>query len=100
MGTFGVDDGTDFVFPGRTSARQSYWLRIRLEPDQVVAEASVDGEYWDLLHGYPRDRYPGDPVGVRVGKTGPGGRAEDFSEMASPGACALGELRVYGAQAP
>jgi hypothetical protein len=100
MGTFGVDDGTDFVFPGRTSARQSYWLRLRLEPDQVVAEASADGEYWDLLQGYPRDRYPGDPVALRVGKTGPGGRMEDFTEMASPGACALGELRVYAVKTP
>ncbi|NPV45921.1 MAG: hypothetical protein HPY69_03095 [Armatimonadetes bacterium] len=97
MGTFGVDDGTDFVFPGRTAPDETYWLRIRLEADAVVVESSVDCEYWDPMHSYPRALYPDSPVAVRVGKGGPGGRAEDFSEMARPGECRLGELRVYGA---
>jgi hypothetical protein len=100
MGTFGVDDGTDFVFPGRTASYESYWLRIRLESDQVVAEASADGDYWELLQHYPRTSYPGDPVSVRLGKTGPGGRAEEYATMVRPGDCAIGELRVYGAKAP
>jgi hypothetical protein len=100
MGTFGVDDGADFVFSGRIASRETYWLRLRLEPDQVLVEASADGEYWDLLQRYPRERYPGDPVSVRLGKSGPGGRAEDYTSMARPGECAIGELRVYGAKAP
>lgn len=96
MGTFGVDDGRDFVFPGRTGPGETYFLRIRLEPDSVVAESSEDGEYWDFMHSYPRDQFPDDPVAVRLGKGGPGGRAEDYTEMARPGQCALGDLRVYG----
>lgn len=96
MGTFGVDDGADFVFPGHTAQHRTYRLRIRIETDRVYVETSEDGEWWEHAHAYPRERYPGDPVAIRLGKSGPGGRPEDYERMARPGECAIRELRVYG----
>jgi hypothetical protein len=96
MGTFGVDDGAEFVFNGQTTPGMTHYLRLRLEADAVLAEASPDGDFWDVIHSYPRERFPGDPPAVRLGKGGPGGRAEDHSTMARPGACTFREFRAYG----
>ena len=97
-GTFGVDDGAEFVFNGQTTPGGTYYMRIRIGPDEVFAEASVDDDFWDVMHSYPRERFPGEPSAVRLGKGGPGGRAEDHTTMDRPGTCAIRELRVYGAQ--
>ncbi len=97
-GTFGVDDAAEFVFAGQTTLGMTCSLRIRLEPDTLFAEASVDGEFWDVIHSYPRERFPGEPSTVRLGKGGPGGQAVDHTTMARPGTCAVRELRVYGAR--
>jgi hypothetical protein len=97
MGTFGVDDGANFVFNGCTQPNTTYRLRVRLEKDEVLAEASHDGEFWEIMHSLPRGRFTGDPVAVRLGKTGPGGRPEDYSTMARPGVSTIRALRVFGA---
>ncbi|MBM3497935.1 MAG: hypothetical protein FJX74_04610 [Armatimonadetes bacterium] len=73
----------------------TYWLRIRLEADEVFAEASVDGDFWDVIHSYPRAGFPGEPSVIRLGKNGPGGQAVDHPTMDRPGTCAIRELRVY-----
>ena len=95
-GTFGVDDGGEFVFNGQTTPGAEYYLRLRIESDTVAAEASIDGDFWDAIHNYPRERFPGHPSAVRIGKGGPGGRAEDHSTMARPGTCTIRKLAVYG----
>jgi len=96
-GRFGVDDGTDFAFGGVLFGGSTYLLRIRLEADTVYAEVSEDGTFWDVIHSLPRDRFPGDPTAARIGKTGPGGRAEDFNDPGiAGGACALDDLRAFG----
>jgi len=96
IGTFGVDDGADFVFNGQTTPGMTFYLRLRLEPNEVLAEASADGEFWDVIHSYPRDRFPGEPSAIRLGKGGPGCRPEDHSTMERPGTCAIRELKVFG----
>jgi len=98
MGTFGVDDGSEFVFGGQTTPGMTYWLRIRVEPEAVFAEASVDGDFWDVIHSYPRAKLPGAPAAVRLGKGGPGGQAVDHPTMDRPGTCAVRKLQVYGGQ--
>ncbi len=95
-GRFGVDDGATQVFGGTTTKNAWYFLRIRLEEDAVLAEASVDGRLWETIHSAPRGEFPGDPVVIRVGKMSPGGKCEDFATVGPPGTCALDDLRVFG----
>jgi len=95
-GRLGVDNGSDFVFAGLSAPNSPYSLRIRLDKTQVVAEVCAGGKLWYPIHAYPRSQYPGDPIAVRVGKTGPGGRAEDFSLAGPPGTSSIRELHVYG----
>jgi len=92
-----VDDGTDFVFPGSTAAATSYWLRIRLEPDQVVVESSPDGDFWDVAQTYPRTRFPGSPSAVRLGKGRPGRAGRGLQPDGPPGhVCDWGTAGVRG----
>jgi len=95
-GRFGVDDGTNFTFGGFVAPESWYHLRLRLEEEEIVAEASGDEVLWETLQTFPRNQFPGDPVVVRLGKTGPGGRNEDFSDPGPMGACALKDLQVWG----
>lgn len=95
-GRLGVDDGADFIFGGVSAPNSLYRLRIRLDDKQVCAEVSPGGKLWYPIHSYPRSRYPGEPIAVRLGKTGPGGRAEDYSEPGAAGRGVIRQLRVFG----
>jgi len=95
-GRFGIDDGANFVFASFVAPESWYQLRVRLEPKKVLVEVSPGGSFWYPVHTYPRGQFPGDPVAVRLGKTGPGGKSEDFSDPGPAGACRIKELRVYG----
>jgi hypothetical protein len=94
-GRFGVDDGANFTFGGFVAPESWYHLRLRLEENEIVAEASGDEVLWETLQTFPRPQFPGDPVTVRLGKTGPGGRDEDFSTPGPVGSCALKDLRAW-----
>jgi hypothetical protein len=95
-GRFGVDDGDNFTFGGFVGPGAWHLLRIRIEPKEVLAEASMDGRVWQPLHTFPRDRFAGDPTAVRLGKGGGGGRDEDFSLAGPGGVCRIKDLRAYG----
>jgi hypothetical protein len=98
-GRFGVDDGANFTFGGFVGPNADSHLRVRLEEKEVFVEVSGDGRWWETLQTYPRGRYPGDPAAIRLGKSGPGGRSEDFSLPGPVGSCRVKDLRVYGKQA-
>ena len=95
-GRFGVDDGPHFTFAGFVAPESWYHLRIRVEPKEVLAEASSDGKLWYPLRTFPRSQFPGDPVAVRLGKTGPGARNEDYSLPGPAGTCRIKDLEVFG----
>jgi hypothetical protein len=96
FGNFQANDGAHEVFAGSSNRNTWYRLRLRLEPGEVVAEVSEDGDLWETITSWPRERFPGDPVAVRLGKMSPRGTAEDFTEPGVPGASALDEVRVWG----
>jgi len=91
----GVDGGSE-AFAGSSEQSTWYYLRVRIEPDGIYAEASEDGELWDLIRTFPRDRYPGDPIALRLGKMSPKGACEDYERPGDAGDSAIGELRVWG----
>ena len=95
-GRFGVDDGPHFTFAGFVAPESWYHLRVRVEPKEVLAEASSDGKLWYPLQTFPRSQFPGDPVAVRLGKTGPGARNEDYSLPGPVGTCRIKDLEVFG----
>lgn len=95
---FQVTNDSSEAFGGASEPNTWYYLRVRLEADQVYAEASQDGEYWDVIRAFARQQYPGDPVAVRLGKMNPRGSAADFETPAAMGESAVSELRVWGAR--
>ena len=97
-GRFGVDDGANQYFGGIVSPNTWYRLRIRLEPDQVFAEASIDGEFWEAIAAVPRGDLPGDPATVYLGKMSPGSRNQDYEVPGPTGKCAVKDLRAYSAK--
>ena len=95
-GRFGVDDGANFTFAGFVGPSAWSHLRIRLEEKEILVEVSADGRLWQPLGTFPRDRFAGDPVAVRLGKSGPGARPEDYSLPGPEGKCQVKDLRVFG----
>lgn len=80
---------------GKWEPADSAALRIRMEADRIVAEARNDDKDWQTLATFPRDKFPGDPATVRLGKTH-GFETDDFGEIGNDGACSFRRLRIYG----
>jgi len=95
-GRFGVDDGRGQWFGGISSPNTWCHLRIRVEPNEVVAEMSPAGKLWYPVKALPRKHFGGDPIAVRIGKMSPGCRAEDYRLTGPHGTCAIRALRVFG----
>jgi len=97
-GRLGVDDGTSQFLAGVATPNTWYHLRVRVEPDQVSGEMSLDGQFWETIGALPRAQFPGDPTVVRLGKMSPGSRNEDFQVLGPVGACRAKDLRVFTAK--
>ena len=98
-GRFGVDDGSGQWFGSFVAPNYWYYLRIRLEKDEVLAESSPDGKLWETIHALPRGHFAGDPFAVRIGRMSPGSRGEDFHDPGVPeSSCLIKDLWVYGAK--
>jgi hypothetical protein len=98
-GRYGVDDGAGQWFGSFVAPNYWYYLRIRVEEDQVVAEASPDGRLWETIQALPCGQFQGQPVAVRIGKMSPGAKAEDYSERGLlEGSCLIKHLRAFGAK--
>jgi hypothetical protein len=95
-GRLGVDDGTGQTFGGQVSPNTWIDVRLRVEPAEVIAEASRDGKLWYPIHAYRRSHFEGEPVAVRIGKMNAAGKAEDFATPGPVGSCAARDLRVFG----
>ena len=95
-GRFGADDGRGQWFGGISSPNTWCHLRIRIEPDEVIAEMSPGGRLWYPVKALPRKHFKGNPVAVRIGKMSPGCKAEDYRLTGPHGACAIKALRVFG----
>jgi len=98
-GRYGVDDGSGQWFGSFVAPNYWYHLRIRVEKNEVLAEASPDGRLWETIHSLPRSQFQGDPVAVRLGKMSPGAKPEDYSDRGLPeGSCAIKSLRAFAAK--
>ncbi len=97
-GRLGVDDGASQWFGGVSTPGAWHHLRIRIEGEEVLAEASADGRFWQRIHAVDRARLRGSPASVRLGKMSGAGRCEDHHVAGPPGRCAIGSLRVFGAK--
>ena len=77
---------------------QNYWyyLRIRMEKDEVIVEVSPDNRLWEVLHVFPRSQFQGEPVTIRLGKMSSNGKTDDYSEAGLIGSCRIKDLRVFG----
>jgi len=95
-GRYGAYHGNEYWFGGFVMPEAWHHLRLRVEADEVVAEASADGKLWYPIQARPRHAFPGDPVAVRLGKMGSPDEAQDFSDPGPPGACAIADLRAFG----
>ena len=96
-GRCGVDDGAGQWFGGFVAANYWHYLRIRVEKNEVLAEASPDNRLWETIRALPRSQFEGDPVAVRLGKMSSGGKGEDFAEAGGlAGSCRIKDLRVFG----
>jgi hypothetical protein len=90
-------DGIGQWFGSFVAPNYWYYLRIRVEKDEVLAEASPDGKLWETIHALPRSQFEGDPVAVKIGKMSPGSKGEDYSDPGVPGgSCLIKDLRAYG----
>jgi hypothetical protein len=95
-GRFGVDDGKRQILEGFTVPDVEKQLVIRLDDEEIIAEASRDGRLWQEIARLPRPEFPGDPAALRVGKMSPGSRNEDFSEPGPAGECAILGVQALG----
>jgi hypothetical protein len=95
---FGYDDTGEVS--GGPAATPGTWqqIRIRLEESLITIEGAQEAPrpHWRTIATFPRTRFPGDPVALRVGKTNARGTLEDFPEPGEPGVCRARDLRVYG----
>jgi hypothetical protein len=71
-------------------------MRIRVEDKQIVAESSMDGRFWEIIHRVNRSQYAGSPEAVRVGKMAGEGKNADHHVLGPHGACEVKDLRVMG----
>ncbi|MBN1344088.1 MAG: hypothetical protein JXQ73_15490 [Phycisphaerae bacterium] len=95
-GRFGVDDGQGQWFGGFSVADGWHQVRIRVEGKEVLAECSMDGAMWEVVHRIPRDRLPGEPVAVRIGKMSNTDKDEDYQVLGPEGSCAIADVRAFG----
>jgi len=95
-GRLGVDDGASQWFGGFSMPDTWYWLRIRLEDKQILAECSTDGRFWEAIYTADRARFSGTPVAVRLGKMSGDGKNEDHHVLGPSGRCVFKALRVFG----
>lgn len=95
---FGVDStaGGQQIKLGRLESDTVVTLRIRLEADRVIAEALNDGEDWQSLATFPRDKFPGAPASVNLGKMCGIEGAKDYPSPGAPGSARIRSLRLYG----
>lgn len=95
-GRFGVDDGRRQFLEGWADAGGRCQLMVGLDAKEIVLGAQPEGGSWQEIARLPRGEFPGEPVGVRVGKMSPGGANEDFSTPGPAGVCAIRQLQVKG----
>ena len=94
-GRVGVDNGKEqWLLPCFVGPDMECRLRLRLEADQVLAEVSTDGEWWETVHTLPRSAFPGDPVALRVGKMASTGKPMDAGQASAVGTCAILGVRA------
>jgi hypothetical protein len=96
-GCFGVTTtlNEDLVKAGRLAGTAT--LRLRLEADSVIAEARNEDELaWQQIASFPRDKFAGAPVKVRIGKMHGPLSNDDFSDPGGRISASVQCLRVYG----
>jgi len=83
------------VKPVKWEPADSVALRLRLDADKIIAEARNDAKDWQTVATLPRDKFPGDPSKVRLGKMHVF-EPDDNGDPGNDGSCLFRNLRVYG----
>jgi endo-alpha-N-acetylgalactosaminidase len=96
-GRFGVDSTTAAqAMAGQATADGPVVLRLRLESDTAIAEARNEDGGWQTLATYPREKFPGDPTTLRIGKMHAVEGVDDHTDPGPGGSASIERLRVYG----
>jgi hypothetical protein len=93
---FGIDSTAGAqICTGKLSA-DSVTVRIRLETDEVIAEAlcALD-KNWQKIAGFPRSKFPGSPAKIRIGKTHGHDATDDHSELGPACSATFTRFRIY-----
>ena len=97
---FGVDStAAGQKMTGQLFDDREVTLRIRLDKDKVIVEARNEGEDWQNLAEFPRDKFPGDPAKLRLGKMHAVEGTDDNGDAGAAGDAACQFLRLYKAKA-
>jgi hypothetical protein len=98
-GRFGIDSAGSQLFGGVVTPGTWFHVRVRIEPKEVIVEASRNGKLWYRINALGRSAFEGDPIAVRLGKMNSAAGAADFTTPGPVGSSAIKDLRVYGASA-
>jgi hypothetical protein len=93
---FGVFDGSQEHLLESVDTSVTQFLRIRIEGDAILCEASPDTQRWHSVHTIKLNAPVTDPVAVRLGKTSQTGQANDHPSAGQTGRCVVDAFRAYG----
>jgi len=96
-GHFGVDStAAAQKITGKLSGGSAI-VRIRIEDQSVVAEAICpDDAAWQKLAEFPKDKFPGNPSLVRLGKSHAVEALDDHTDIGAVGTTRFTSLRIFG----
>lgn len=96
-GAFGIDSTADAQKIGGTfQLNELVTLRLRLESDKALVEARNGSDDWQTLATFPREKFPGSPDRLRIGKMH---GVEGIDDNPDPGAASnavIRSSRIYG----
>jgi endo-alpha-N-acetylgalactosaminidase len=96
-GAFGIDStAAAQKIAGKLLLNDPVTLRLRLEPDKALVEARNGSDDWQTLETFPREKFPGSPDRLRIGKMH---GVEGIDDNPDPGGAAkavIRSVRIYG----
>ena len=95
-GCFGVDStAAAQKQAGRLATVDFVTVRMRQEADKVFVEARNENDAWQTLATFPREKFPGTPDRVRIGKMDSAGGSSDYGDPGPASSATILSLRIY-----